>query len=179
VKITIDNKQSVASWLRTQEENAKAVAQAMTIAGQETATEIEQRGRQDIAGAGNFGSKWTEGFKSAVAPGGDKVTVKTTMSGPRWKIFQTGGTVKGRPLLWIPLSSGGAPKSPKNYGGQLVRVDRKAGAPLLIDPKSGPKYHGQTSVDIPKKFHLTEIANEVGGKIGERYNAALKRLTHG
>ena len=162
-------------------ELASAMRLAMLRAANETAKATQDRGRADIASAGNFGPAWTEGFKSEVSQDNGTVTVSTTMSGKRagaWRVFQEGRTMQGRPLLWIPLSWTDAPKSWRRFPGQLVQVEREGGkAPLLVTQDEGvPMYHGQTSVTIPKKFHLIEIAEEEGRNMRDRYTEEFRKI---
>ena len=179
MRIVIENSNSTARFTKAQKANGALMREAMLIEGKRTASEIQERGRSDIAAAGKFGAAWTQGFVSQVEETSDGAVIATTMSGPRWKIFQEGRTIKGRPLLWIPLSGSGAPRSPRDYPGGLFRVDRtEAGkAPLLFSNADGkPKYHGQPSVTIPKKFHLIEITAAVTTGVGARIRKTFKGL---
>lgn len=154
------------------------VAPAVRAAAQDAADTIKEEGKDDIQAAGRFGSRWFP--DTQVRVGGGNVRVDTTMSVPYWRIFQTGGTISGRPLLWIPLGIAGndaAGVSAKDYG-PLFRVDRGGGkAPLLLAPghPAQVKYFGKTSVYEPKKFHLVEIVRETAKKMAEFFRANLGR----
>jgi len=119
----------------------------------------------DIASAGRFGSRWVTGFKGKVTQGGGHYVVNFTMpTDPPmryWRVFEHGAVIKGKPMLWIPLSFAKDAKGlrARDYPGKLFRVDRKAGgAPLLLGGNPvAPKYFGKESVTIPKKFHLRTI----------------------
>jgi hypothetical protein len=183
LRLVIDAKDSGERYLGKQERNAKAVGESMKAAGLQTAMVIENRGRADIAQAGNFGPAWTSGFKSKPrALPREGVEVKTTMSGRGWRTFQFGRTLYGHPLLWIPFSGGDAVGVPvKRYPAPLVQVTSGKGLPLLISRADNkPKYFGKSSVNIPKKFHLIEIATAEGGKLGQRYAQIFMRvIEHG
>jgi hypothetical protein len=148
---------------------------AIAAATQRLADNILQEGRQDIASAGKFGTRWTEGLTADIANG--NLTIRQAV--PYWSVFQTGAVIQGKPLLWIPLSFADVPPGTyaRDFPGRLFRVDRKAGgAPLLMsaDDKQ-PKYHGQTSVRIGKKFHLVEIVNAQTKTFGALYRAELAK----
>lgn len=155
----------------------KNVRKAMDYAALSVAVETEAKCRQDIKSAGKFGPAWTSALKSRVSKTRTGVQVKTTIAGRgfggrRWRVFQEGATVQGHPLIWIPLSFSSAARIPlSKYLGDLVLVERANGRPPLListlDHK--PKYFGVPTVTIPKKFHLVEIATEVGMDIGNRY----------
>lgn len=162
---------------RTAQKHSQAVRDAIRLTAHEAADEIALRGRDDIASAGNFGSRWTEGFQVKVTQGGGHTVITATMAVPYWHVFQFGNVTHGRPLLWIPLSFADDAKgvNARDYPGQLFRVDRKSGgAPLLLTPPGIPKYFGKEFVTIPKKFHLIEIAREVAQSIGDMYRRNRK-----
>ena len=138
------------------------IQKALDAATAQLAANILQEGRQDIASAGRFGPRWTQGFTASVDGEGTVRTITFRQAVPYWKVFQYGPTIiQGKPLLWIPLSFAGLPPGTraKGFPGGLFRVNRKSGgAPLLLSiADRKPKFHGQESVRIPKKFHLVEI----------------------
>jgi len=146
--------------------NYRRFQRAMGATAKEMATRIKQQGDADMQKAGKFGSRWTAAFKSvARLQGGVKYLIQTTHAIPYYTVFQYGATIRGKPLLWIPLSFAQDAQKvmARNFPGGLFRVDRKGGkAPLLLSRKTGePKYFGKTKVRIPKKFHLVEICRKV------------------
>ena len=150
----------------------RKIKAASEQAAQDVAAAILQRGRADIQAAGNFGTRWTEGLQAPVHVG-KKIVVSVQHTVPYWRVFQTGKVIKGKPLLWIPLSHAQEAQgvSAKDYPGRLFRTTRKSdGLPLLgsVDDKE-MKYFGKESVTIPKKFHLVEIAREEAQKYGALY----------
>jgi hypothetical protein len=177
LRVTIDDKKLQENL----EKHARNVKSATQAAAEETAEATERRGREDIAQAGNFGPSWTFGFKSSASETSDGAEVITTMSGKRhgWRIFQEGKTIAGKPLLWIPLSGTDAKGVPaRKYPGGVVQSASRAGVLLLISKRDHrPKYHGMTSVTIPKKFHLIEIATEEGNKMADRFSKHFKKAS--
>ncbi len=155
VRLYIDGEKVGPLFKRAAVRQKARVLEATRGAAQDAAKEIVSQGRADIAGAGNFGSRWTSGFNSTVTEGGGNVRIATTMEVPYWTVFQFGKVISGKPLLWIPLSGTDAVgKYARDYPGQLFRVDRKDGkAPLLMIPgkPAQARYFGKSSVTIPKK----------------------------
>jgi hypothetical protein len=136
------------------------------------ASMIKIRGDADIQGAGNFSEAYTAGLKVTV----DGNRIITMLDEPGAGLFETGGTIQGNPLLWIPISgTDAAGIQAKNYGGGLFSVNRKAGGvPLLFSRRDrAPKYFGIASVNIPKKFHLEEIQLDVMSNFKAVFESAL------
>lgn len=142
---------------------------------------VEPRARDDIARAGKFGPRWTQGFKGRVTEGGGHVRVSFTMPEEppmkHWRVFEFGATIHGKPLLWIPLSFAGDAKGvlARDYPGGLFRVNRAGKAPLLLGGKPAtPKYFGKESVTIPKKFHLRSIIRDGSKQLKSFYSKHMK-----
>lgn len=153
----------------------KRIDDAVAAASQRLADSVETEVRADIAGAGNFGPRWTSGFTAKVdsaSPSG--ATVTFNMGVPYWRIFATGGTIFGKPLLWLPFSDD---KTERPYPGRLFFVQPKSGgAPLMISAiDKKPKLHGHPSVRIPKKFAIFEIINAQTKTFGPLYRAEMKK----
>lgn len=152
------------------------MAKAIQKGGRDTAAAIEARGRADIASGGNFGGRWTSGFHATVgaptSPTNLRISVFSDV--PYFSIFEFGGVIKGKPLLWIPFSWTGIKTPSSQYQGNLVRVDRKDGAPLLIDTDDKqPKYFGIAQVTEKKRFHIREIIAAELNNFRQRYASAM------
>lgn len=159
-----------------QGDRVRAAARAAAL---DAAADIEEQGAADIKDAGNFGSRWTSGFKATVGEGGGNIKIAVTEDVPYWRVFQYGAVIHGKPLLWIPMSFAADAQgvNASDYPGMLFRVDRKAdGLPLLLTPgkPAQVKYFGKASVTIPKKFHLLEITRNVARNMRDYYNARFK-----
>lgn len=144
-----------------------------------TAADIEQRGRADIAKGGNFSSRrWQEGFRAKISYlSRIDLRIRITHAVSYWKVFEFGATIRGKPLLWIPLSFATGVKGvmARDYASKLFRVDRKGKAPLLLDYfTKKPKYFGKESVTIPKKWHLRQIARDASRRMGQTYKRLMK-----
>lgn len=184
LRITLGDEQIGAKISKNMKRNAAAVLEALRATAEDAAQEIEDRGRADISSAGNFGSRWTDGFNARVGEGGGAIRITVTMAVPYWTVFQHGKTIEGKPLLWIPLDFASDAKgvSARDYPGQLFRVDRISGeAPLLMTPgkPAQPKYFGKESVTIPKKFHLIEIIRQVAKRMPAAYRKNFKQAVGG
>lgn len=138
--------------------------------------EVLRLGRADIRGAGNFGSRWTEGLQGEVRRGGGSIRLDITHDVPYFTVFQFGKLIRGRPLLWIPLSFAADAQRirARDYPGRLFRVNREGKAPLLLSrADKRPKYFGKASVRIPKKFHLLEIIRAVSSNLQRFFRIRL------
>jgi hypothetical protein len=126
----------------------------------------------DIQGAGKFGAQYLSGLKVEVTDEG----ITTTLDAPGAEIFETGGTIHGNPLLWLPISGTDAEGTQaSDYADQLFSVTRRSGVPLLFSVRDrAPKYFGVPSVNIPKKFHIGEIQSIVMSNFQAVFNEALK-----
>lgn len=159
----------------------KQINDAARGAAQDVVEYITPLARADIKRAGRFGDRWSNGFVGKVTEGGGHVKVSFSMpSDPpmrHWRVFEFGATIRGKPLLWIPLSFAKDAQGvmARDYPGKLFRVDRAGKAPLLLGGKPAtPKYFGKTSVTIPKKFHLRDIIRAGAKQLKLFYSARMK-----
>jgi hypothetical protein len=92
--------------------------------------------------------------------------------------MEHGLIIRGKPLLWIPLSfAADAQKvTPRRYPGTLVKVDRPGKAPLLVKSGGEPKYHGQPSVRMPKRLNLAALIAHIVATMGARLVATMRKL---
>lgn len=150
---------------------------AITRVANFLAVDLKRQGDADIAGAGNFGSRWTSAFNVQSRREDFGVTIEMSFRGiPYAMIHETGGVIHGKPLLWIPLSFAHVNVPARAYPGRLFRVNRAGGRPLLFSAEDrSPKYVGVPLVRIPKRFHLREIAErETQTKTGPLFFRFLK-----
>jgi hypothetical protein len=158
-------------------ESEQAMSRAINGAAQDIANEILKKGSDDIASAGNFGPRWTQGLTADVEPKGTpslnaKITVSHSV--PYFNVFQEGGTIRGSPLLWIPFSYTRLKIPPSQFRGGLFFVKNKAGLPMLFSKEDRkPKYFGVSEVALKKRFHILEIGEEAAGKAQTFYNNRL------
>jgi hypothetical protein len=151
---------------------------AITSTAYKIAAQVQQRGRIDIAEAGRFGPNWIFGlraFKQRKEAGTRRTIVTVKHNIPFAEIFEEGGVVRGRPLLWIPFSDAkdAVGVRARRYNLRLFRIKSKKGTPLLITPKGKPKYFGVHSVTEPKLFHIRQIAADEAKRAGEYFHFYL------
>lgn len=117
------------------------IARALTKTFRAGAKEIEREGRQRI-GAGGLSRRFQTGFRVFAFPRRQfsmKPEIKGTHRIGYINIFETGGTIRGKPLLWIPLPTapakiGGKRITPRLYisqVGPLISIQRPGKPPLL------------------------------------------------
>lgn len=183
--VRFDGKQAGPKFKRAVGENRSLFARAITGAARDVSALIIKNGRANMRAAGDFDSKrWQDGLHADVIPKHGAITnprITVFHDVPYFMIFETGGVIKGRPLLWIPLSYTGIKKRARDYGGGLFRVDRKRdGLPLLLSSADGQaKYFGKKQVRIPKKFTIGKISAEAARKMPELYELQVRKLNKG
>lgn len=163
MEITITNPGALfkARMEKLAEKFARTVDTAMRMAQ----SMLLALGRADIASAGDFGPRWTDALQVTVDGSLSNMRLSMTLDVPGAGIFETGGTITGAPLLWIPLSgtdAAGIKASAFSDGLVSSRYQARGGRPLLFSVTDRqPRYFGIESVTIPKKFHLSEDLNSV------------------
>ena len=120
----------------------RPVAAAATAAMAEAVGTIKVQVRADIDRAG-FSTKWQNAFRVEVYPGGGRISIGAAALAHHRidyaTIFEEGGTIRGKPLLWVPLEN--TPKrvarrrmTPESFSaniGPLTYIDRRGRPPLL------------------------------------------------
>jgi hypothetical protein len=140
VRFYVDDDKAGPAFRRATARFGQRMVKAVQDAADETAADIQDRGRDDIAAAGRFGARWIDGFTATVSQGGGNIRIDVNEAVPYWTVFEYGKVISGDPLLWIPLGyqEGVNPAAgirARDYGSLLFRVDRKSdGLPLLLEP---------------------------------------------
>jgi uncharacterized protein DUF6441 len=144
----------------------------------QTADDIVEEGRRNIATAGRFGANWQRDLQARMKDTREAgepslkakafVFHKSALAG----IFEYGATIAGKPLLWIPTTPGAPPikRSGKRLTFAIVRGTHLAFDADDRDRHRRPLYFGVPVAHIAKKWRITEIANERVEKIGELFN---------
>lgn len=152
---------------------------AITATTNMIASMILEQVKADVEQAG-FSNRWTDTIGVSVQPGSlGNMRVSLTGGDPALALFETGGVVHGKPLLWIPLSGTDAGKTrARDYPGGLfsAKYPRPDGhRPLLfaISDKL-PRYFGIESVTIPKIFHINDIVFSVMGNFRSIFDAEFR-----
>lgn len=148
---------------------------AISAAANMIASMIETAAQADIAASGNFGSRWTSGIHCRVEAISDMAYELTvTHDEPFAEVFEQGATIKGNPLLWIPLSGTDAEGiAASDYPGGLSSSNRGVQPPLLFSISDKmPKYFGTESVTIPQKWHIDDAVTSVMGNFRQVFDDA-------
>ena len=156
--------------------------QAITASANMAASMIEAAGQLDIAEAGRFGMRWISGLHvRATADALNNMRISMTHDVPYAGIFERGGTIKGSPLLWIPLSGTDAEGiRARDFPDRMFSGKSRQGTPLLFSISDKlPKYFGVESVTIPKTFHLREIQMSVMRNYRQLFDQEFRKLDHG
>jgi len=115
------------------------IAKAGTMAMREAVDGAKNAARENIAAAG-FSKKWQNAMRGVTFPQ-RKSAYSAEAVGSLWhkityaSIFEEGGRIAGRPLLWVPLSS--TPKKVGRYGMTPKRFQERFGR--LFSVNSGRK----------------------------------------
>jgi hypothetical protein len=138
-------------------------------------------GRANIASAG-FSDRWQNALEASVSS--RSVFVHHTI--PYSDIFETGGVIRGSPLLWIPLSTtpktiDGKKTTPQLWVqryGQLV-LGKRGTKPFLFgklpgSTRSTPIFVGVDSVTIGKKFDIEGVCRRAADELPALYEASRK-----
>lgn len=141
-------------------------------AGQETieevATQVKLKGRAHIAQAG-FSKRWQNALRADVYPK-RKVSLNAATliyhKIPYADVFETGATIRGKPRLWLPLST--TPKRIGRYRMTPERFSREVG-PLQPVQRPGRK---------PLLFGRMEVT-EGQAKSGDYGKVTLAKLRKG
>ena len=117
----------------------RPIARATSAAIAEASADIKTQGRASIAKAG-FSKRWQNAFRVIEYPSGGKVSADAAALAfhriPYAEIFESGGTIRGKPLLWLPL-----PGRPKKLAGQRLtpKVFKAQIGPLTYVARRGVK----------------------------------------
>jgi hypothetical protein len=178
--VRFDNEQLGREYKLLMDRHSERHRAALLGAAEEARNITLREARHNIANAGRFGPRWTQGLTGEITrEGDDRLVTQYQHAIPYWSVFQFGKVIRGRPLLWIPLSFARDAQGvrARDFPQPLFRVDRKGGkAPLLLSAEDKqPKYFGRASVTIPKKFRVLEIIKLVSSRIQLFFEERLRR----
>lgn len=120
------------------------MAGALRVTMTDLAKRVQEQGRAEIARSGLTSTRWRRGFRTFVfprIPQGQSLDMQ--LRGRHQigfaNIFERGGVIRGRPLLWVPLSSAPARINGKrttargmiDAGIRLFKIERPGRPPLL------------------------------------------------
>lgn len=135
---------------------------AVSAAANMAASMLRSLATRDILNAGRFGARWLSALAVGVTGTGNNMKISMTLNLPGASLFEEGGVIQGKPLLWLPLSGTDAEGIPAGEYGGLFSVQSPSGNPLLFSTiDRQPKYFGISQVTIPKLFHLRDDMMDV------------------
>lgn len=181
IKIVLEGTDFQRQMKQAATRNYGRVADSIREATNKMSDEIHSEWAVDVAQAGNFGPRWVEALKTLITPARGRTTniLLTVLNEiPYWRIHEYGGTIQGRPLLWIPLPWTGLKMRAREYGRRygLFRVEREGKNPLLLSIRDKqPKYVGVESVTLRQRFHLRRIIRNASRNAHKYYRDAFRR----
>jgi hypothetical protein len=147
------------------------VVKAYSSTATTVAASLRKQGRADTKTAGKFGA-WA--FSVKTKKDGELRIIRAYAGSKVVEQLEFGATIKGRPLLFIRFSfATDAPRNPRKYTGELVRVERKVGTPILVQAGGDPKYFGVPQVVMPRKLHLRDIGRDLVDDVPRIYSDKL------
>lgn len=159
----------------------EVMKKAVSATAKETAKELRSAIFEDIQSSGDFGKPWKSSVKveSAIGDGEATITVRYSSSklGQAAKLFETGGTVHGDPLLWIPLNDRQSLRKAIVRAGGAVYVHGRDGGHYLIGRKTRKVIAiGAEQINQHKRFHIQEAVRRVADRVPAIYRAKLAKL---
>jgi hypothetical protein len=152
----------------------RAIAEAASGAIGETADRVKREGRAAIGAAG-FSRRWQNALRVDIYPRGKPRTASSAIyifHNIRYAgVFEKGATIRGSPLLWLPLptaplQAGGRRVTAGNYreliGSPLHTIRRPGKAPLLAAYVAG----------MPRAGRAASVAQLRGGATRARRASA-------
>lgn len=173
IKVILQAKQAGQQLVHGVKIAQDRIVRSVAATMRDAAAEILKRGRADIRAGGNFRKRWTDALHADPVQTSTASIINVFHTIPYFRVFEFGATIKGKPLLWIPLKFARDAKGvrARDYPGRLFRVDRSGKAPLLLSvTDKKPKYFGKAQVRIPRKFHIRTIAAEVSRQLRDFYS---------
>lgn len=164
------------------------VAEAATDAIIDAGALLKSEARTMIASAG-FSRRWQNAYRVNVYPSQGKKSIDAAAYG-RFRnvdyadIFATGGSIRGKPMLWIPLS--GTPKIDRRKTSADITDYRKAGIKLFTMSGSGhrPLLGAQVMMSRSAanrggniKVSINDIKSGVRGSPNRKRKGGLVRRT--
>jgi hypothetical protein len=174
---------------RSLEELQHPIASALAAAMKEAGDLIRKRGRDNIRQSGLGSRRWIEGLQVQVTPADSfdaslRVFHRIGFAG----IFEEGGTITGKPLLWLPINANlpdrrGRRWTPRQYVRQVgpLYSARAAKRPILVGKPPGksravPVFFGVRSVEIQKRFNIAGIVEDVANDFEQIYAKHLRYI---
>lgn len=169
-------------FVRGIESAIQPMANAATAAV-DHATKLAVVGGQLSIAAAGFPARWQKGLRGRLNNVGSlKVQGVITHRFGFAGIFEEGGTIKGKPFLYLPIEDNlpRGKRRPKAFAGKLVSArNRGDKPPILLGPgKFGlgrvPLFVGVKSVTIKKRWDIAGAVRKAAARLGEFYFQNLR-----
>lgn len=164
MRFAFSEKEKVADAIAvTRQEFIAAASDAVKAAAQIAV----QGGRANIASSG-FSARWQRGLTSRFYrnEGTNPAALIYHKLGGLAAVFEHGTTVRGKPLLWIPVTSNRLFRRPKDFRGKMFSVNVRGRRPLLFSAASRkPLFFGIERVKIRKRFNLLQIFQRAAAQL--------------
>jgi hypothetical protein len=166
------------------------IAAAATAAVKQASAKALSSARESIAAAG-FSGFWQQGLQLKTYPTGGKNSINAagwfSHKNNLAIVFQEGRLIRGKPLLWLPLTStpakvNGRKGTPANYakaGRKLFSVNRPGKRPLLFGTpvgggKAQPLFVGIDVVSLRKQWRIYETIQHAADELPALFEQNLK-----
>lgn len=123
------------------------------------------------------------GFRSRVEPKQPSMAASATVTHRvgRLGVFEHGGTIVGKPLLWLPIEAN-LPRArrwtPSRFSARFGKlVSARGSRPILVGTVRGqtvPVFHGVKSVNIRKRLDFAGVVDRIVVGLVDIYNKHLK-----
>lgn len=161
-----------------------AIRRSMDVAGYLAVTEAGQLAVKE--GDAHIAAKrLPRGLRSTVQPKKPSLNASATITHrmARIGVFEFGGPIQGKPLLWLPIeqnlpSAGRQRWTPRRFVQRFGNLASARGPrPLLIGTVQGqtvPVFHGVRQVNIRKRLDVAGVVAKVVAQLFDFYNRHLK-----
>lgn len=153
----------------------KPITDAAVAALGDAAKLAVRDGRANIRSAGRFHGGWITGLRSRVYKNrGLDAAALIYHRMARAGIFEEGGIIRGKPLLWIPL---GGRRAVMRAARNVSSINLPGRRPLLVGDIQGerkPIAFGLDVARIRKRFSIAAIVKRAANKLGEFYHQRIK-----
>lgn len=168
---------------RAFEDLRQPVALALVNAMRRAGELIQSRGRANISSAG-FSKRFVQGFNAVLdrPRAGEAIGLRVFHRIGYAGIFEHGGRIVGKPLLWLPIEAN-LPRdrrwTPRRFVRSVGPLASARGRPLLVGRPPGfkrpvPVFVGVRSVELRKRFNINAIVDNVMGDFESLYESSLR-----
>jgi hypothetical protein len=139
------------------------------LGAEQMAHTLRVRSQLDVA---QVGRRFIRGITVPVKRISKGYSVQVVQKPAYAKVFEFGGTSRGKPLLWIPLERGRTRRA-KSFRGKLYRPK---GVNILVGARDRKvKFIGVSSITNRRRTHLRAIAQDEANKFVAHMGPAIRK----